>query len=163
MMRWLDGITDSMDVDLSKLQEIVEDRGGCCAAGHWVAKSRTGLGNRAATTACTLVPACAQSSSWPCVPGQQRSLVKALRSLGALVGSLVGTERSHRGARREEDPLCVLPPGCSGAGLLPGSSQHSGHFPEGQDDGSEWGGAWVRPGLTGPSCLLHPFQIKDDK
>ena len=116
MMRWLDGITDSMDVDLSKLQEIVEDRGGCCAAGHWVAKSRTGLGNRAATTACTLVPACAQSSSWPCVPGQQRSLVKALRSLGALVGRLIGTERSHRGARREEDPLCVLPPGCSGAG-----------------------------------------------
>ena len=59
MMRWLDGITDSMDVDLSKLQEIVEDRGGCCAAGHWIAKSRTGLGNQAATTACTLVPACA--------------------------------------------------------------------------------------------------------
>ena len=99
-MRWLNDITNSMDMSLSKLQEIVEDRGGCCAAGHWVAKSRTGLGNRAATTACTLVPACAQSSSWPCVPGQQRSLVKALRSLGALVGSLVGQPRWDR----EEPP-----------------------------------------------------------
>ena len=68
MMRWLDGITDSVDVNLSKLQEIVEDRGGWCAAGHGVTKSRTGLGNRAATTTCTLVPACVQSSSWPVCP-----------------------------------------------------------------------------------------------
>ena len=42
-MKWLDNITNSMGVNLNKLEEIVEDRGAWCAVVHSITKSRTQL------------------------------------------------------------------------------------------------------------------------
>ena len=49
-MRWLDGITDSVDMSLSKLWELVEDRGACSAGAHSIAKSQMWLSDTATAT-----------------------------------------------------------------------------------------------------------------
>ena len=55
-MRWLDGITDSADMSLSKLQAIVKDREARCAAAHGVTKSQTRLSNWTTATRPALFP-----------------------------------------------------------------------------------------------------------
>ena len=78
-MRWLDGITDPMDKNLSKLQEMVNDREAWCAAVHGVAKSRRRLSDWTTTTTIVVL----KILHYPMIP----SCWSTLRHLGIRFGN----------------------------------------------------------------------------